>query len=81
MNDICKAGKEHIIINSDGEVYPCITQSYTRNEKYGNIKDMHFDQIYQKIQSFVCTNDFSPSCYDHYLWNKNMQYSHLPLNA
>ena len=70
INEICKAGKEHIIINPDGEVYPCITQSYSRNEKYGNINDIPFDLIYKKLQTFVCIDDFAPACYDHYLWNK-----------
>jgi len=70
IKDVCKAGKSHVIINSDGEVYPCITQSYARNEKYGNINDSPFDFIYQKFKNFVCVEDFAPACYDHYLWNQ-----------
>ena len=70
IKGICKAGKEHVIINTDGEVYPCITQSYERNKKYGNIRETAFELIYQKMQSFVCHADFAPACWDHYLWNK-----------
>lgn len=70
ISGICKAGKEHIIINSDGEVYTCVTQSYAKATKYGNINDTHFDLIYQKFINFFCSEDFAPACYDHYLWNK-----------
>lgn len=70
IKEICKAGKEHVIINPDGEVYPCITQSYASGKKYGNINDVSFEWIYQKFQGFVCISDFAPACYDHYLWNK-----------
>ena len=66
----CKAGREHIIVNPDGEVYPCITQSYAKTMKYGNIKDTPFELIYKKLQKFICSEDFAPACYDHYLWNK-----------
>lgn len=70
IKEICKAGKEHVIINTDGEVYPCITHSYAKSEKYGNIKEMPFDLIYKKLQKFTCNEDYSPACWDHYLWNK-----------
>jgi MoaA/NifB/PqqE/SkfB family radical SAM enzyme len=70
INEICKAGKEHVIINSDGEVYPCITQSYARATKYGNIKDKPFESIYRRFADFSCIEDFAPACYDHFLWNK-----------
>jgi MoaA/NifB/PqqE/SkfB family radical SAM enzyme len=70
IKGICRAGKEHVIINPDGEVYPCITQSYARNAKYGNIKEIPFDIIYSKLQDFECDIDFAPACYDHYLWNQ-----------
>jgi MoaA/NifB/PqqE/SkfB family radical SAM enzyme len=70
IKEICKAGREHIIINTDGEVYPCITQSYGKTMKYGNIKDIPFELIYRKMRSFVCYDDYAPACWDHYLWNK-----------
>lgn len=70
IKEICKAGKEHVIINPDGEVYPCITQSYARNTKYGNIKNTPFELIYKKFKFFTCIEDFAPACYDHFLWNK-----------
>jgi len=70
IKEICKAGKEHVIINTDGEVYPCITHSYAKSEKYGNIKEMPFELIYKKLQNFTCNEDYSPACWDHYLWNK-----------
>lgn len=66
----CRAGKEHVIINPDGEVYPCITEAYSRGLRFGNIQKERFRDIYPKLQSFQCMNDFSPSCWDHYLWNK-----------
>lgn len=70
IKEICKAGKEHIIINTDGEVYPCITQSYSKNKRYGNITETPFEIIYQNLQNFKCNEDFAPACWDHYLWNK-----------
>jgi MoaA/NifB/PqqE/SkfB family radical SAM enzyme len=70
INDICRAGKEHVIINPDGEVYPCITQSYARITKYGNIKHLPFELICKKFADFSCIEDFAPACYDHFLWNK-----------
>jgi MoaA/NifB/PqqE/SkfB family radical SAM enzyme len=70
IKEICKAGIEHVIINPDGEVYPCITHSYAKTEKYGNIKEIPFNLIYKKLQNFTCTEDYSPACWDHYLWNK-----------
>jgi MoaA/NifB/PqqE/SkfB family radical SAM enzyme len=70
IKEICKAGKSHIIINPDGEVYPCITQSYAKKDRYGSIKDLSFDFIYQKFKKFVCVENFAPACYDHYLWNQ-----------
>lgn len=70
MKTTCNAGKKHVVINPDGNVYPCITESYSRGLKYGNIKKLSFKEIYKKMQSFECQSDFKSSCWDHYLWNK-----------
>lgn len=70
MNTTCNAGKKHVIINPDGNVYPCITESYRRGLNYGNIKETSFSEIYKQMQSFVCENEFKSSCWDHYLWNR-----------
>jgi len=70
MSSFCKAGKQHIIINSDGEVYPCITESYRRNLRFGNISKDQFKKIYRSMLNFKCLSDFAPACWDHYLWNK-----------
>ncbi len=66
----CKAGEEHVIINPDGAVYPCITESYRRGLSFGNIKTESFRAIFDSMKDFRCENEFSPSCWDHFLWNK-----------
>jgi molybdenum cofactor biosynthesis enzyme MoaA len=70
ISKTCKAGKHHVIINADGEVFPCITQSYAKNTRYGNINNKGFDEIYKSMQNFICNDGFAPACWDHYLWNK-----------
>lgn len=70
MNSICKAGTNHVIINPDGEVYPCITESYRRKLRFGNIRKKRFKDIYPLLGDFKCTNPFAPDCWDHFLWKK-----------
>lgn len=66
----CKAGKNHVIINPDGEVYPCITESYAKEKQYGNIKERRFIDIYDNLRKFQCDNPVKPACWDHFLWNR-----------
>ncbi|MBD3212658.1 MAG: radical SAM protein [Candidatus Lokiarchaeota archaeon] len=66
----CWGGKKEIIINSDGEVYPCISESYFSPRKFGNIKDERFSTILQKLQDFKCSMDPHSACWDHFLWDK-----------
>lgn len=70
MNTSCNAGREHVIINPDGGVFPCITESYDNGTCIGNIRDGSFREAYRRMEDFSCNRDFSPSCWDHYLWNR-----------
>ena len=65
----CRAGKDHIVINSDGEVYPCISESYRMGIRFGNIRKESFLEIYEKMSKFKCESEFAPACWDHFLWN------------
>ena len=66
----CLAGKEHVIIESDGQVYPCLTESYRRGLGFGNIIHEKFGEIYGKLQGFTCHYPLADTCWDHYLWNR-----------
>lgn len=70
MNTTCRAGKQHVIIGSDGGVYPCIRESYEDGCRFGNIREEGFRKIYRKMEGFRCESDFSSSCWDHFLWNR-----------
>lgn len=66
----CTAGKSHVIIESDGYVYPCLTESYKRGLKYGNILNESFSTIYSKMIEFECKSEQKQTCWDHFLWTK-----------
>ena len=66
----CMAGKEHVIIESDGQVYPCLTESYRKGLSFGNIIQEEFQEIYKRMNNFRCQNPFNDTCWDHYLWNR-----------
>ncbi|MHA1372116.1 MAG: radical SAM protein [Promethearchaeota archaeon] len=66
----CTAGSEHVIIDSDGAVYPCLTEAYRKGLSYGNIRDKRFIEIYYKMQGFHCESPFKQTCWDHYLWTR-----------
>lgn len=66
----CTAGLAHVIIESDGNVYPCLTESYRNGLNFGNINSERFRDIYQRMQGFRCTSPFQQTCWDHYLWTK-----------
>jgi MoaA/NifB/PqqE/SkfB family radical SAM enzyme len=66
----CMAGKEHVIIESDGQVYPCLTESYHRGLTFGNIIHEDFKQIYTRMRSFRCHHPLADTCWDHFLWNR-----------
>lgn len=70
MSDSCKAGTQHVIINPDGEVYPCITESYRKGLQFGNIQEESFSDIYRRMADFSCTSEFSSSCWDHFMWGR-----------
>ncbi|MHA1230065.1 MAG: radical SAM protein [Candidatus Helarchaeota archaeon] len=64
----CTAGINHVIIESNGYVYPCLTESYNRGLNFGNIRQESFKEIYLKMSSFKCESNFSQTCWDHFLW-------------
>jgi MoaA/NifB/PqqE/SkfB family radical SAM enzyme len=66
----CTAGKKHVIIESDGYVYPCLTESYRRGLKYGNILNESFHTIYDNMKEFMCESAHHQTCWDHYLWTE-----------
>jgi MoaA/NifB/PqqE/SkfB family radical SAM enzyme len=66
----CTAGKAHVIIDSLGDVYPCLTEAYQRGLNYGNISNQTFKQIYQAMAGFHCENIYQQTCWDHLLWTK-----------
>lgn len=66
----CWAGKQEVIINSDGEVFPCITESYFSSKRYGNIKNERFKDILTRLENFKCSMDPNSACWDHYLWDR-----------
>ncbi|MHA1755972.1 MAG: radical SAM protein [Promethearchaeota archaeon] len=65
----CWAGKKQVIINSDGEVFPCISESYLSSKKYGNIKNESFSKILRKLERFQCSMPPNSACWDHFLWD------------
>ena len=66
----CWAGKKQIIINSDGEVFPCISESYLTSNHYGNIKEERFSSILKRLETFPCSLPPNSSCWDHFLWDR-----------
>ncbi len=70
LKSLCRAGKDHVVIDFNGEVYPCITESYRRGIRYGNITINCFKEIYSKMTDFRCKSEFAAACWDHYLWNR-----------
>ena len=70
MASDCNAGINHVVINFDGEVYPCVTESYRQGIRFGNIRVDPFPEIMEKMSEFQCRSEFAPACWDHYLWNR-----------
>lgn len=66
----CTAGRNHVIIESDGYVYPCLTEAYRRGLQFGNITQGDFKDIYTKMVEFKCKSDHQQTCWDHYLWTE-----------
>lgn len=66
----CTAGSAHVIIESDGNVYPCLTEAYRKGLKFGNITTERFNDIFLKMQNFNCEAPFQQTCWDHFLWTK-----------
>lgn len=69
----CKAGKQVVIINPDGEVFPCVPHSYLGGTRYGNVSVDSFEDILARVSQFVCNWSESPACWDHYLWDRLAQ--------
>jgi len=65
----CWAGKKQVIINSDGEVFPCISESYLSSNRYGNIINERFKDILTRLNDFECSMDPNSACWDHYMWD------------
>jgi MoaA/NifB/PqqE/SkfB family radical SAM enzyme len=70
MSSTCRAGRQAVIINSDGSVFPCISQSYLGGHSFGNVGNESFACIYRRMETFVCTWKESPACWDHFLWDR-----------
>lgn len=66
----CWAGKKQVIINSDGEVFPCISESYLSSKRYGNIINEHFRDILKELNDFKCSMTQTSACWDHFLWDR-----------
>jgi len=66
----CWAGKKQVIINSDGQVFPCISESYLTSNNYGNIKEESFKNILRRLKFFKCSLPPNSSCWDHFLWDR-----------
>lgn len=66
----CWAGKKQVIINSDGQVFPCISESYLTSNNYGNIKEERFSNILKRLKPFKCSLPPKSSCWDHFLWDR-----------
>lgn len=66
----CTAGVEHVIIESDGAVYPCLTEAYRQGLSFGNIIDERFFDLYKRMEDFRCNLRFNQACWDHYLWTR-----------
>jgi len=66
----CWAGKKQVIINSDGEVFPCISESYISSKRYGNIVNERFIDILNRFKNFICSMTPNSACWDHFLWDR-----------
>jgi len=66
----CWAGKKQVIINSDGQVFPCISESYLTSNNYGNIKEERFSSILKRLETFPCSLPPNSACWDHFLWDR-----------
>ncbi len=66
----CWAGKKQVIINSDGEVFPCISESYLSSKRYGNIVNERFIDILKRFENFTCSMTPNSACWDHFLWDR-----------
>ena len=66
----CTAGIEHVIIDADGSVYPCLTESYRQGLAFGNITNNRFKNLYEQMREFHCESPFLQTCWDHYLWTR-----------
>jgi MoaA/NifB/PqqE/SkfB family radical SAM enzyme len=73
QRDECTAGRHQVIINADGEVYPCITESYRRGLRFGNVKEEGFSSIIPRVEAFTCQREEESACWDHYLWTRIVQ--------
>lgn len=66
----CTAGSAHAVIDSYGNVFPCLTNAYHEGPEFGNIMKEPFRSIYCKMCGFHCESAFQQTCWDHYLWTK-----------
>lgn len=66
----CSAGRHQVIVNTDGEVFPCIAESYRLGLRFGNVRNERFGSIYERLQGFECARPEESACWDHYLWSR-----------
>ena len=66
----CWAGNKQVIINSDGKVFPCISESYLSSNHYGNINNERFGVILKRFEEFKCSMEPNSACWDHFLWDR-----------
>ncbi len=70
LSSVCRAGRQAVIINPDGEVFPCVPQSYNGAKGFGNVATEDFADICARMDSFRCSLRESPACWDHFLWDR-----------
>jgi MoaA/NifB/PqqE/SkfB family radical SAM enzyme len=66
----CTAGTSHVVIDSDGSVYPCLTEAYRKGLEFGNISKTSFRNVYRRMDRFHCGSTFQQTCWDHLLWTR-----------
>ena len=73
LSSTCRAVRQVAFINPDGEVFPCVPQSYNGGASFGNIARESFSKICSRLESFRCGFSESPACWDHFLWDRLAQ--------
>ncbi|HRQ45027.1 MAG TPA: radical SAM protein [Candidatus Goldiibacteriota bacterium] len=65
----CGAGLTHLVINSDGNVYKCMADSFDKGKSLGNIKEQRLHVVLKTVDSAsVCP--CKTECFDGFAWDK-----------